>query len=32
MQVSGQHTSFPVASGPNLGTDKNIHLYDMPTL
>jgi hypothetical protein len=32
MQVSGQRTCFSLVSGPNLGTDKNIHLYDMPIL
>ena len=30
--VPGQHACFPVASGPDLGADRNIHLYDMPTL
>lgn len=32
IQVSGQHACFPVASGPDLGADRNIHLSDMPTL
>jgi len=32
IQVSGQHACFPVASGPDLSADRNIHLCHVPKL